>query len=403
MLFTVFLLTLLAQAPPPSKTAPTQAEAVRLAEEGQDDAALAAFQARAAANPNDREARMWIARLHERMGHASQAEAVYRSVLLEDPANVDAMIGVGNSLLARDAPAEAIEVLERAEKLAPKNPTVLAALGRAHGQAGHSTIGVPYLQLASALAPTDERHRLSLEGSKFAHLHHVELRGYGEDFSGSTPNSRNGDLTINLRLSDRLRVFGRGQTQRKLSVSDERGGAGLQWQWRPMTTLGAHALVGPSNRVMPERDYSLSIDHRYHSTGFIGQVRFFDFPGASVVMVSPGAEWSAREWLSFGLRYAMSVTDAATLPVNETGHSVNVSSTIQLHTRLAFSVGYAHGVDNFENFSIDQIGAFNANTGSAGVRIDLPSLTCLRATYDQQQRRGGIEMRRVTFSIAQRF
>lgn len=402
MLFTVFLLSLLAQGPTAPST-PTQAEAVRLAEEGQDLAALEAFQARAAANPNDREARMWIARLHERLGHASSAEAVYRSVLLEDTSNVEAMVGVGNALIAREASQEAIEVLEDADRLSPRNPAVLAALGRAHDQAGHGAIGVRYLQLASTLAPAERQHRLSLEGARFGHLHWAELRGYGEDFDGNAPNTRSGELMVNFRLSDQLRVVGRGQVQRKFSVRDERGGAGIQWRLSPTTTFGAHALVGPSNQVLPEGDYSLSVDHRTRSTGFTGEVRFFDFDGASVLMLSPGIEWSSSDWLSFGLRYALTTTDSIALQSNEIGHTMGLSSTIHVHPRVGVNVGYTYGVENFENFSIDRIGAFDANTGSVGLRIHLQTLTTLQGTYEQQRRSGGIDMRRFTVAIAQRF
>ncbi len=403
MLFTVFLWTLLAQQPR-LQAAPAQAQATTpsAADEVQDATALAALQARVASNPGDHQARMSIALLHERMGYPGRAEAVYRSVLLEDPTNLDAMMGVGNTLLARDASAEAIEMFERADRLSPRNPAVLSALGRAHDQAGHSAMGLRYLALASALAPTPPNRSL-LEGSRLVNLSRVELRGFGEDFDGDVPTSRSGDLTVNLRVSDRLRVFGRGQVQRKFSITDERGGGGFQWRWLPTTTFAAHALVGPSNRVMPEGDYSVSVDHQNHSANWMGEIRYFDFPGASVVMMSPGVEWSVSNRLSFGVRYALSITESNFLGDAELGHTVNLSSTYWLHPRVAFTLGYAHGVENFENFSIDRIGAFDANTGSAGVRIDLQTLTSLLAAYDNQWRSGGVEMRRLTLSITQRF
>src|SRR5688572_33381179 len=107
MLFFLLFLTSLTQEPVRQTAAPpvpTPADAIQMANDGRDAEALAAFQRLAGFNPNDHQARVWIARLHERMGHADRAEAVYRSVLLEDPSNVDAMIGVGTTLLARHAP-----------------------------------------------------------------------------------------------------------------------------------------------------------------------------------------------------------------------------------------------------------------------------------------------------------
>jgi hypothetical protein len=82
----------------PAATGPTFPAAVQAANDGRDLEALASFQQLASANPNDHAARLWIARLHARMGHQDLAEPVYRSVLLEDPGNIDAMIrGRGRS------------------------------------------------------------------------------------------------------------------------------------------------------------------------------------------------------------------------------------------------------------------------------------------------------------------
>src|SRR5205085_3851929 len=152
--------------------------------------ALAAFQRLAAANPNDREARVWIARIHERMGEPEVAEAVYRSVLLEDPSNIDAMIGVGTTLLARHATDEALDVLVRAESLAPGNETVLESLGRAHTEAGDRVRALRYLERVVAMWPT-EQHRLSLEEAQLTYFHRIEVRGFSEDFNSTTPNATN--------------------------------------------------------------------------------------------------------------------------------------------------------------------------------------------------------------------
>jgi hypothetical protein len=65
-------------------------------------------------------------------------------------------------------------------------------------------------------------------------------------------------------------------------------------------------------------------------------------------------------------------------------------------------VGYAAGVDNFDNFSIDQIGDFRANTLATGARIPLVTLTTIVANYERQ-RRNDAEMERFTVSLQQQF
>ena len=74
--------------------APDQrAAAERLANSGDYADALKQFQSIAAANPDDIEARLWIARLHAQLGHPEHAVDVYQSILAVQPQHLDALIG----------------------------------------------------------------------------------------------------------------------------------------------------------------------------------------------------------------------------------------------------------------------------------------------------------------------
>lgn len=406
MLFSLLLTTLLAQAlvpqapPPPPPGAESQAALALL--EGREADALAIYQRIVAANPDDHQTRLRIASLHERMEHPDLAEAVYRSVLLEDPLNIPAMVGVATTTLARGETAEAIDLLERAERLAPANDAVLAALGRAHRQAGDTADAIGYLQRAVALAPTAQ-HRLALEGARRSYLHRVEARGFSEQFNGGTPNTGSGELILNVRLTDSLRVIGRGQVQRKFRIREERGGAGVEWRWRPATTLRAQALIGPDNRVLPEGDFVAAVDHVDGPAVWSASVRYFDFTGAWTSVTSPAVEWAATERLSLGLRYAVSVSESNAFAGRETNHNAHLHGAYRLYPRLWVTSGYARGVEDFESYSIDQVGIFRANTASGGLRLDLPTLTSLAGRYEHQWREGGITKGRVTVSLAQRF
>lgn len=407
MLFSLLLATALALDPSqqgaPAPADDVFAEAVQAAAEGREAEALAAFQQLASANPNDHQARLWIARLHARMGQQDRAEPVYRSVLLEDPGNIDAMLGVAAALLARDEPAEAIEVLDVAEKLAPDNDAVLDGLGRAHRRAGRTSRAIAYFERAVSIAPT-EQHRLSLEGARLSYLHRVETYGSSEQFSGTTPDGESGDLRVNVRLNDTWRVLGRGQVQRKFARSEQRGGGGVEWRWKPTTTLRGHALVGPNNRVMPEGDYLGEWQYTQRVATWTAGVRYFDFKGARMTVVSPEVAWVPEGRLSVSLRYAAAWTDeATTLAPVEAGHSAHIRAAYRVSSRVSVQAGYAGGVEDFENLSIDRIGDFRASTLSGGLRIDLPTLTALTATYEHQWRRDSTDMGRVTVSFVQSF
>ncbi len=412
MVFSLLLAAVLVLDPsaqePSAPTNPALAEAVLAANDGQDAEALVRFQRIASANPNDHEARIWIAYLHARMGHQDLAEPVYRSVLLEDPGNVDARLGVAAALLARDEAAQAIEMLEAAEERAPDDDEVLAALGRAHRQAGGDARAIDYYERAVSIAPT-QQHRLSLEGVRRTYLHRVETRGSNETFDGATPDSRSGDLSVNIRLNDTWRVFGRGQAQRKFAISEQRGGGGAEWRWKPTTTLRGHLLIGPDNVVMPEGDYLGEVQYAYQDATWTASVRHFDFTGARTTVFSPAVTWIPTiPWipddrLSLTLRYALSVTEANTLARADAGQSLHVRAAYHVLPRISVLAAYAAGVEDFENFSIDRIGDFRANTVSGGLRLDLPSLTSLVANYERQWQSRNPDMGRVSVFFVQSF
>jgi hypothetical protein len=65
--------------------------------------------------------------------------------------------------------------------------------------------------------------------------------------------------------------------------------------------------------------------------------------------------------------------------------------------------GYVHGVDNFDLFTVDQIGKFQANTALGQAQYIFPSLTSIVGTVSHQTREGGIHMNRFMFGLTQAF
>jgi YaiO family outer membrane protein len=404
MLFSLLLVATLATEPAQGVVVelPTFMDAVQMADAGLNEEALAAFQRIVSSNPNDHGARVWIGRLQERLGRPEVAEAVYRSVVLEDGGNIDALLGLGSSLMAQNAVGEAIEVFERAEKLAPQNATVLASLGGAHSRAGRGEVAARYYERAAAVSQA-EQHRLAVESARRSYLHRIEFRGFSEQFDGATPDSRNGEVAADIRLHDRLRVFGRGEVQRKFGLREERGGAGVEWLWTERTTLRGHALFGPGSVVMPEGDVLGELAYNEGRALWSGSYRHFNFEGARVDVFSPSVAWPVTERVDLSIRYAASRTESNRLTRRQIGHTLHLSGAYRWRPRLDFLAGYAAGVDDFEHFSSDRIGDFRANTVSGGARYVLRSLTAIMARYDWQRRRGDINMSRVTLSVAQSF
>lgn len=402
MFLSVFLL-LLAQdvAPPPIAASADLSAAIELAASGRNADALAAMQKIAAAHPEDLVARLWLANVHMRMGHPDVAEPVYRSILLEDANNIDAWVGLGSALLHQDRIVESLDALTRAEQIAPENPNVISALASAYQLAGDERRSILYRQRLLTMSPTSANVRL-LEDARRAYDHRIEMQAYDEDFTGPTQSTRASDIAINYRVSEVVRVIGRAQLQRKFGRREDREGAGIEWRWTPWGTFTGQVLVGDDNRVLPQRDYLGRVDYGYRRTTWTGQVRYFDFFGANVLMLSPGVTVAPRPQWTVGLRYALTSTDFATLTGIQ-NHTFDVRVARELTPRISARGGYVRGIENFDNFSIDRAGEFRANTATAALQILLPSLTSILGSYDYQWRPDNVRMGRASISLVQAF
>ena len=406
MIFPLLLLLLVlpAAAQAQETVAPTQAfaEAERMAEDGNSALALYAFRQIAARNPNDHAARMWIARLHARMDNPELAAPVYESVLLEDPFNLEARLGLADALLSLDDADRALEVLEPVEQEEARNAAVLTLLARTHAAGGRSRLSLDYYERAAVTDPTVAR-RLRFEAARSGYAHRLETRGFSEHYSGATPDARNGEIVLDYRLRDRWRVMGRGQVQRKLGFSEHRIGGGAAWEWKPGLTLRGHALLGPDNVVMPEGDYLGEIAYAYREATWILDVRHFDFTGARTMVISPAANWLPSDRVAINFRYAIAQTVSNAFASTGSGHSAHLRGEYRIRPRIGLHAGYAAGVDDFESFSIDRIGDFRANAISGGARLDLPTLTSILAGYQHQWRTRNVSVGRVTLSLQQAF
>jgi len=403
MLLSLFLL-LMAQDVAPAQNTATPSDlsaAIELTQAGQNAEALVAMQKIAAANPEDHLTRLWIANVHMRMGHPELAEPVYRSIAIEDPDNVDAWVGLGTALLHQDRIVESLDVLRRAEEIAPENPNVVGALAAAYQLAGDDRRSISYRQRLVTMSPTRANVML-LEDARRAHGHRFETQAYDEDFSSPTQSTRASDIAINYRVSEVVRVIGRAQLQTKFGRREDREGGGVEWRWTPWGTFTGQVLVGDGNRVLPQGDYLGRIDYGYRSATWTGQLRYFDFFGASVLMLSPGVTLAPAARWTVGLRYALTSTDFATV-TGIKSHTFDVRVARELKPRIWARGGYVRGIENFDNFSIDRAGEFRANTATAAVQILLPSLTSIVGSYDYQWRADDVRMGRATIALVQAF
>jgi len=269
--------------------------------------------------------------------------------------------------------------------------------------AGHRERSADYYRKAAEAAPTTE-NKIAYARAALADNDRIEAKYSNEQFSGSTPDSHLGDIAVNLGVSDAWRVFVRGQRQKKFDVVDMRAGAGVTWTWDGAYTLMGQVLAGSSdNTVMPNKDALGQLAYTYQNATSSIAVRYFDFNGTTMTVISPAAHMWATGKLLLGARYAVSVTNRPFVEKKEFGHTLQLHGSYQLWPRLAVALGAARGVEDFDNLSLDRVGKFVATTGSAGIRVDLATLTAVAAKYEYQRPHAGRSMGRATISLTQGF
>lgn len=426
MLIATFLVTLgLTAAQDPD--ARTQAE--RLARAGSHEEALARFQALAAANPDDTAARLWIARLHLLMGHPRRAAAVFESLVATDSKNVEALTGLGLALLEAGDRRAAAEALDRAESLAPERVDVLAAQGRLHGADNRATLGLAYYNRALVMDPSNASLRAESDALRASRAHRVEL---GYDFQSFDPDGGRlhaGRVEVNVRVADAVRVFARGQVLshdgsavalQDLALREEllalglnpafgagggeetRGGAGIEWAISPSIAMRAGAQFASNTFWLPEVDAFANATFGVGRLQWSLRAHYVDFDAADMWIAGPGFTYDLTPRTALVAEYLRGRTGA---PGGDS--ATTDSGTLGIHTRLGTRssgfIEYHRGLDRLDWFTLDRLGAADANTVSLGASTDLTPFVGLGARYDYQERSGDAKVHRANAHFTFRF
>ena len=80
-----------------------------------------------------------------------------------------------------------------------------------------------------------------------------------------------------------------------------------------------------------------------------------------------------------------------------------VRGTFRGWRRVSATLGYAYGIESFEDLTAERIENVNAHTIAATVQVRLPSLTSLAATWEHQWRPDDARLDRVTMVVVQGF
>jgi Flp pilus assembly protein TadD len=376
-----------------------RAHAEALARAGRAADAIALFERIVEANPDDVEAKLWVARLALRLGRAADAEAGFRSVLQNHPADVDARIGLGVVLTRTGSWRDALAILAATEKDAGQNADLFSALARAYRRGGDDRQALEYFQRARALAPDDPDVATGFEGVARTYGHWIAFDGFGQT---GAPGGDVGSatLTADVRAAPRLHVDVSARTQHGPGYSDAVAGGGLLWRAGQPTTAALHAIGGRGNTALPALNLSADVVH-YAGIFEIGAgVRRLTFAASDLTAISPVFAWDRARW-RVDARYTYSLSAFDATGESSGDHSVLFRGTWQHFRRIALQGTYAYGIESFEDLTADRLRALGTTTLAAGMRIDVPSLTRITTTWEHQRRSNQTTIDRFSVSVVQ--
>jgi YaiO family outer membrane protein len=380
-----------------------RAQAEQLARSGAYRAALDRFQALAAANPDDIEARLWIARLHGWMGNDDRAIAVYESILATNPRHIEALVGASDGLIRRGRRREAGDLLTRAEAAAPDNAAVLAAQGRLHTAGGHTNLAIAYYERALTIDPGAGAARAELDTLLRERAHRADVGYFLEHFNlEDTPDPQAGFASVNLRVTENLRVSGTVQHQRKFSQSETRGGGGIEWAAGPSVQIRAGALFAGDAIVLPQADGYGGIDYRRGRATWSFDLRFAEFETVDVQIGGAGLRLALPRQVDAWARYYRFATDYE-FRSSDVVHSWVFGLSGHPGRRATLGVEYTHGPDHLEMLAIDRLGTFDANTYSIFAEFLFTPMFSGQARYDYQDRPEAVRVHRGTLRLVHRF
>ena len=103
---------------------------------GEQEEAAKYFERTLALRPNDLAALVWLGEMHLLLGRTDEAEPLFLRALGRDSESAAALSGAGRAALAREAPAQAVDFLERAVAIDPGATSLYYPLGLAYAGLG---------------------------------------------------------------------------------------------------------------------------------------------------------------------------------------------------------------------------------------------------------------------------
>jgi tetratricopeptide (TPR) repeat protein len=356
------------------------------------DAALAVVDQRLADAPQDLEAHGWRGRLLAWKGRWSESEDEYRLVLDKVPNDTEILTGLSDVLLWQQKYTQALQTLDRARKISPSDPEILARRARVLALLARTLEARSEYQqtLRFDSQNTDARAGLASLHENTKH----ELR-VGEDvdvFNYADAGQTQG-ISLSSRWNQRWSTVFDVNTYQRFGQDAVKFLASIAFHltahdWFTVGSAVANSQsVVPTNEAFFEYGHAFRVGHRwFQGLESSYQQHWFWYQGAHVVTLNTSQiVYLPRAWT-----WSLNVTGARSgllgTPVDWTP-SGWTKLGFPLQRRVTGNLFFAVGSENFAR--IDQIGRFSAHTFGGGLRYQFAARQDIKGYVARQNRTQG--------------
>jgi len=351
------------------------------------DQALALFRRMAQANPQDLEARNWVARLESWQGNYAQAEELYRAVLRDAPGNLEAELGLVDVLAWQGRHEEALGRLARLEQQHPGKFDVLIRRARVLRWAHRRREAIAAYEEVLRREPEDAEARDALAALRAETLYKLEASYFTEEFNFAG-NTHGSFVELAYHDLDRVWLLGRFTYQNKFSQNNTRYTLGGTYRLFERTwARGEVSLAPPGDTVIANQDYQVELTQGLHPRFTVGGgYRFLNFRAADVHALTALVNWDPHPKLHLYVRYIPARTTFETPAASVWNQNGWTRLVWDAHPKVSPYFLFAVGSEDFAGISAEQLGRFAAQTYGTGAEVRLTPRHGFRAGYYYQNR-----------------
>ena len=352
---------------------------------GNHEAALSLLRTLMHEDPGNIEATTWVARLESWKGNYRIAEELYRRVLENDPDHLEAAVGLADVMSWEGRFAEATEILNHLRRNG-SNSEIILRLARISQMQGRRREALQLYEQALITDPTNHVARGAIQQLRAQTPFRFEI-GYLLEAFSFHDNSNGASVELMYRGFERLRLVTVFSSQSKFQQRVTRISAGATLRVLPRSWVRSEFSWSlSSDTVTSRRDWTLEWTQGVTRNFALGTgYRSITFGQAIIRMPIASANWDPRANVHFHLRYTPAQTDLQNPSIQPVWNHSGSGRLVWDINRIASPyVLFAVGAENF--ISTDQLGHFAAQTYGLGTEIRFTPSQGARVGYAYQNR-----------------